>query len=139
MHINSIERVQRHFTKRISELHDFSYRERLSILNLHTSEYRRLSCDLTSHYKIFNNLIPWTPSEYFNVSLPPCSSHSVYHDFNIRKPMCRTNSFENDFFNRCVSAGNSLPSSLVKSKSVASFNYYLKSFDLSSFFKQCFL
>jgi len=29
-HINSIERVQRHFTKRITELRDFSYRERLS-------------------------------------------------------------------------------------------------------------
>ena len=27
MHINSIERVQRHFTKRITELRNFSYRE----------------------------------------------------------------------------------------------------------------
>jgi len=27
MHINCIERVQRHFTKRLSELHHFSYRE----------------------------------------------------------------------------------------------------------------
>jgi len=52
IHINSIERVQRHFTKRITELHDFSYREHLSILNLDTLEYRRLSCDLTSYYKI---------------------------------------------------------------------------------------
>jgi len=47
MHINSIERVQRHFTKRITELHDFSYCERLYILNLDTLEYRRLSCDVT--------------------------------------------------------------------------------------------
>jgi len=99
MHINNIERVQRHFTKRITELHDFSYRERLSILNLEKLEYRRLSCDLTLYYKIFNNLNPRTPSKYFNVSMPPYSLHSVYHDFNIRKPMCRTNSFENDFFN----------------------------------------
>jgi len=92
MHINSIERVQRHFTKRITELHDISYHERLSILNLDTLEYRCLSRDLTLYYKIFNNLTPWTPSEYFNVSMPPYSLHSVYHDFNIRKPMCRTNS-----------------------------------------------
>jgi len=121
MHINSIERVQRHFTKRITELRDFSYRERLSILNLETLEYRRLSCDLTLYYKIINNLTPWSPSEYFNVIMPPYSSHSVYHDFNIRKPLCRTNSFENDFFKRCVSAWNSLPSSLVKSKFITSF------------------
>jgi len=46
MHINSIERVQRQF-RRITELHDFSYRERLSNLNLDTLEYLRLSCDLT--------------------------------------------------------------------------------------------
>jgi len=104
MHINFIERVQRHFTKRITKLRDFSYRERLSILDLDTIEYRRLSCDLTLYYKIFYNLTAWSPSEYFNVSMPPYSLglHSVYHDFNIRKPSCRTNSFENDFFNRCV-------------------------------------
>ena len=72
MHINSIERVKRHFTKRITELRDFSYRERLSLLNLDTLEYHRLSCDLTL-YKVFNNLTPWSPSEYFNVSVPQYS------------------------------------------------------------------
>jgi len=138
MHINSIERVQRHFTKRLTELRDFSYRERLSILNLDTLEYLRVSCDLTMYYKIFNNPTPWSPSEYFNVRMPPYSLHYVYHDFNIRKSMCRTNSFENDFFNWCVSTWNSLPSSLVKSKYVASFKYNLKSIDLSSFLNYVF-
>jgi len=47
MHINSIERVQHHFAKRITEWRNFSYRERLSILNFDTLEYRRLACDLT--------------------------------------------------------------------------------------------
>lgn len=121
MHINSIERVQRHFTRRITELRNFSYRERLSILNLDTLEYRRLSCDLTLYYKIFNNLTPWSPSEYFNVSQPPYSLHSLHHDLTIRKPKCRSNSFENNFFYRCVSAWNNLPRYIVKSKSVASF------------------
>jgi len=36
MHINSLERVQRHFTRRITELHDLSYQERLTVLNLET-------------------------------------------------------------------------------------------------------
>jgi len=118
-------------------LRDFSYRERLSILNLDIIENRRLSCDLTLYYKIFNNLTSWSSSEYFNVSMPPYSLHAIYHDLNIRKPMCQTNSFENDFFNRCVSALSSLPSSLVKSKSVTSFNN-LKSNDLSSFLNYVF-
>jgi len=133
MHISSIGRVQRHFTKRLTELRDCSYRGRLSIPNLDTLEYRRLSCDLTLCYKIFNILTPWSPSEHFNVSLPPYSIHSVYHDFNTRKPLCPINSFENDFFIRCISAWNSLPSSLGKSKSVASFKHNLRSIDLSSF------
>jgi len=35
--------TQRHFTKKITEFRDRSCRERLSILNLDTLEYRRLS------------------------------------------------------------------------------------------------
>jgi len=62
IYINSFEKVQRHFTKRITELRHFFYRERLSIINLDTLEYRRLSCDLTLYYKIVNNLTPWSPS-----------------------------------------------------------------------------
>jgi len=53
MHINSLERVQRHFTKRITELHDLCYQERLTVLNLETLEYRRLSIGLTMYYKVF--------------------------------------------------------------------------------------
>jgi len=78
MHINSIERVQRHFTKIKAELRDLSYRERLSILNLDTFEYRRLSCDLPPYNKIFNILAPWSPSEYFNVSI---YHRTVYNPF----------------------------------------------------------
>ena len=106
-----------------------------SILNLDTLEYRRLSCDLTLYHKIFYNLAPWSPSEYFNVSQPPHSLNSVYHDYHIRKPMCRSNSFENNFFNRCVSAWNNLPRYIVKSNTVTSFKRNLRFIDLSSFLK----
>jgi len=37
-HINSLERVQRHFTKRIIKLQDLFYQERLTSLNLETLE-----------------------------------------------------------------------------------------------------
>jgi len=56
MHINSLERVQRHFTKRITELHDLSYQERLTVLNLETLEYQRLSSDLTIKFFIISLL-----------------------------------------------------------------------------------
>ena len=105
----------------------------LSLLNLDTLEYRRLSSDQTLYYKVFSNLTPWSPTEYFIVSVPPFSLHSVSQEFHIRKPMCRNNNFENDFFNRCISARNSVPSFLVNSKSGASFKYNLRTIDLSSF------
>ena len=85
MHINAIEKVQRHFTKRLPDLHDLSYRERLSLLNLDTLEYRRLACDLALYYEVFNNLTPWSPYEYLNVSVPPYSLHSIPHDYKMRK------------------------------------------------------
>jgi len=96
--INSIERVQLHFTKRITELRDFSYLERLFILNLDTLEYRRLSCDLTMYYKIFNILTHWSPSEYFNVSMPPFCVYIMFVTALIFESQCveiihlRTNS-----------------------------------------------
>jgi len=43
------------------------------------------------------------------------------------------NIFTNDFFNRRVSAWNNLPSFIVNSKSVASFQRSLVSVDLSKF------
>jgi hypothetical protein len=68
-----------------------------------------------------------------NVVIPPHNLHSVHHDFNIRMPMCRTNIFANDFFNRRVSAWNSLPTFIVNSTSVASFKRALRNIDLSKF------
>ena len=50
MHINSLERAQRHFTRRVPELRDLSRQERLAMLNLDTLEYRRLSRDLNLYY-----------------------------------------------------------------------------------------
>jgi len=88
MHINSIERVQRHFTKRITEMRDFSYRQRLSILNLDTLKYHRLSSDLTLYYAIFNNLTPWSPSEYFIVSMPPYSLYIPFITTSIFESQC---------------------------------------------------
>jgi len=91
MHINSLERVERHFTKRITELHDMSHQERLTVLNLETLVYRRLSSNLTMYYKVFHNLTPWAPSDYFNIVISSHNFHSVHQDFNIRNPLCRIN------------------------------------------------
>ena len=109
MHINSIERTERHFSKRTIIGRELSYYERLSVLNLDTLECRRLSCDLTLYYKVFKNLILGLQ---VNISMYVYNL-KVYIPFHMgsifKRYMCRTNTFDNDFFNRFVSAWNSLP------------------------------
>ena len=68
IHINALERVQRHFTKRIAVLRNLSY-ERLARLELDTLECRRLKADLTLYFKNRRNLTRWPIDGYFNMSI----------------------------------------------------------------------
>jgi hypothetical protein len=52
--IDSIDAVQRRFTKRIPSLSSLSYSERLASINLESLELRRLCFDLIMYYKIIN-------------------------------------------------------------------------------------
>ena len=45
-HINALEKVQKHFAKRIPSLSNLSYPERLAALDLEPLEFRRLKSDL---------------------------------------------------------------------------------------------
>ena len=45
-HLNAVERVQHHFTKRITELRNVLYSERLACLELDTLQCRHLKADL---------------------------------------------------------------------------------------------
>jgi hypothetical protein len=74
--IDSIENVQRRYTKRIPSLSSLSYPERLAALNLDTLELRRLRIDLITNYKILNNLTPLAWDHYFNFFIPPPSSRT---------------------------------------------------------------
>ena len=51
--IETIERVQRRFTKKLPGLRKFSYAERLSRLRLHSLELRRLLTDLVCVTKYY--------------------------------------------------------------------------------------
>jgi hypothetical protein len=63
-HIDLIEDVQRHFTKRIPSLNSLSYPERFTAMTLQPLELRRLHSDLIHYFKIFNNLTPLNPSDF---------------------------------------------------------------------------
>ena len=68
-HINALERVRRHFTKRIAVLLNLSYEEKLACLDLDTLECRRLKADLTLYYKIMHNLTPCSIDRYFKTAV----------------------------------------------------------------------
>ena len=87
-HINALERVQRHFTKRITVLRNLSYEERLACLDLDTLECRRLKADLTLYYKIMHNLTPSSIDRYFNTAI---------HSRHIRLTDCRSDFFTFQF------------------------------------------
>ncbi len=96
-HIRALEKIQRHFTRRIPVLRELPYAERLARINLETLELRRLKCDLVMYYKIQHNLTGLTPELYFSDSVcsrPTRSSGKTLLD----KSLIRNKSLENDFF-----------------------------------------
>ena len=136
-YINSIENVQRHFTKRISSISHLPYQERLAILELEPLELRRLKSDLTLYYKILNNHMPWPSDQYFAQPDRNCPILTRSAPEYLQTNYCRTKQFANEFFNRCVSCFNSLPQAVIRSNSVATFKRNLCAVDFSRFLQFC--
>jgi hypothetical protein len=74
--IDSLENVQRNFSKRIPSLSHLTYFERLALLNLEPLELRRLRFDLTYYYKTLHNLTPFNPDKVFRIYTPLEASRS---------------------------------------------------------------
>ena len=66
--INSIEAVQRSFTKRFSGLRDTSYADRLSLLSLQSLEHRRLISDLATCFNIVHGHCSLELAHFFTFS-----------------------------------------------------------------------
>ena len=66
--IDTLERVQRRFTKRLPGFNNSTYAERLSCLNLPTLELRRLHSDLTWCYKVLFGCVDMHSDEFFVLS-----------------------------------------------------------------------
>ena len=67
-HINALEEVQKHFTKRSPSLSYLSYHELLAALDLEPSEIRGLKSELVLYYKCLHDLVALPISEYFTIS-----------------------------------------------------------------------
>ena len=131
-HIVAIEKVQRHFTRRIPALRDLSYGERLGLIELETLELRRLKCDLILYYKILTGISPLSCEHYFNY-VNHGRSTRLQDKYVLQKPFCRNKLIENDFFVRRIDCWNSLPDNVKHCDSLYKFKRFLSTVDLSSF------
>ena len=130
-YIDQIEKVQRRFSKRIPEISDLPYFERLKRLNLATLEVRRLRFDLIYYFKILHSLTPHDPNDFFSFHHPP----SILRNSSplIEIPAKGNRSLYSSFRYRAATCWNNLPSHIKLTDCLAKFRKHLFTFDLSSF------
>lgn len=84
---------------------DFSYDERLELLNLPTLSYRRLSDDIINVYKIVSGKYDEAVSQFLPMLTDPSTRGLSYR---IYKRKSRLNLRKNNFTCRVIDAWNSL-------------------------------
>jgi hypothetical protein len=127
--IDSIEKVQRYFTRRLFAGKSFSYPERLFLLNWDSLETRRIKSDVTMYYKVIHNLVELDSKNFFNFSNAPTRGHSQ----KIVKKFYSSNAYDNTFANRSVDCWNALPAEIVSATSLPIFKFRLQKFDFTPF------
>jgi len=100
--IDLIEHVQRRFTKRLPGYNNYSYNERLALLDLPSLELRRLRLDLIWCYKILFGLISIDSADLFEVRQTTVTRGRPYKLF---KPQYTINARSSFFTQRMSGMG----------------------------------
>ena len=87
--IESLEKVQRRFTKRLPGLQHLTYCQRLSRLQLESLELRRLRFDLVFTYKMVFGLIDVNLSDFFKLRNDNRNRGHQYKLFTGRQRSCK--------------------------------------------------
>jgi len=105
----AIESVQRRATKRVIGLRFTPYPERLRILNLFPTDYRRFRGDLILMHKIMHQ-----PGHPLRSLFEPCRSATTRgHPYKVQTKHSHTNKRKYSFCVRVCNPWNSLPFELV--------------------------
>ena len=132
--IETVERVQRRFTKRLPGFQHLSYEDRLSRLHLPSLELRRIHADLVMCYKIIFGYMKVDVNELFELNNVKVTRG---HAYSLRKRFCRSSARSSFFADRVINIWNFLPPNTVNFNSLASFKNTIKSVDFTRFLK-CF-
>ena len=123
--IESVENVQRRATRYVPGLKDLEYPERLRALNLPTLAFRRARGDMITVYKMLNE-----QGVGFDKSLPQMltlshTNHLRGHNLKLYAKNFNKDIGKYSFQNRMTNVWNSLPSYIVNSKDILSFEINL--------------
>ena len=127
---DSVESVQRRFTKYLPGFSSVSYYERVKRFELDNLELRRLYIDLTLRFKICNGYVALDKNDFFVFNL---LSRTRGHCFKITVPNSRINAHQHFFAVPVIPAWNYLSTTVVTSPSVCIFKKRVSEIDLSSF------
>ena len=126
--IDSIEYVLRSYTKRIPEVRNLSYRERLTTLNINSLEYRRLIADLNLGFKIMKNQIDLNMDGFFSYAN---YSGVRSHDLKLKVNYPKTEVIKSFFTYRFINLWNKLPQRVVSAPNIRKFNKELLNVDFT--------
>ncbi len=134
--IDSLEKVQRYFTRRIPALTG-TYLERLDSLqhegsSLEILELRRLEADLITVYKIIYGLVELTFADFFQWST---TTSLRGHSLKLSLPLVRLDSRRNFFAVRVIAPWNSLSEETVTARSLLVFKRRLQVFERTKMVK----
>ena len=108
--IADIEKVQRHFTKRIHCAKNLEYEDRLRLLQLPSLEFRRIRGDLIEVFKILNEKYdPVTTNSLLTRQETVLRSNK----FKLQKNRVATKRYLKFFSNRVINIWNKLPNCVV--------------------------
>ena len=131
--INTIESVQRKFTKQLPGLSNFTYYERLQVLQLQTLEHRWLQYDLQTCFNIVHGINCLESHDFFTMS---SNSKARGYPLRITVPIAKSNISKHFFSCRVVHPWNSLPSNLVVNPNPTNFKFRLRKINLNKFLTQ---
>ena len=116
--IDSIEKIQRNFTKCIIGMKDLEYGDRLRALKLPSLEFRRVRGDMIEVFKILNNFYdPLTTHSLLTLD----NSTTRGHVFKLEKFAFKSTKYQYFFTNRIINLWNNLPDHVVNAKSINNF------------------
>lgn len=128
--IDRIENVLRAYTKRIPSVQQLAYTDRLKALNITSLEYRRLILDLNVGFKIVRRQTGLEFDDFFQYDyITGVRANSL----KLKAVSARIAIVQAFFTGRFVKIWNSLPDSVVKASTVATFNSKLRHIDLNRF------